>query len=73
MSQVHAIRGFNKSGTRFLRADVLASDSGEAIRKFRQMHPDAGPLHCRPPKHKEAVMDELFTILTLGDHGRAHV
>lgn len=53
------VRGFNKAKTRFLREDLVAESEGHAYRIFRELHPDAGDLSCRPPKHIEAILESL--------------
>jgi hypothetical protein len=58
----YCIRGFNKAKTRFMREDIEAASEGHAVRLFRAAHPDAGDLHCRPPKHGEAILAALACL-----------
>lgn len=59
MTHLYCVRGFNKAGTRFIRVDIEAESEGHAYRLARQIHPDAGSLACRPPKHAEAILEAL--------------
>lgn len=58
----YALRGFNKTGTKFLSEDLEADSQADAIRKFRELHPDAGSLSCRCPDHKSRIFDQMMSL-----------
>lgn len=58
MNTPHIVHGIGRTG-RYIREEIIAQSSADAIRKARLIHTDARGLSCRPPPHVERVLEAL--------------